>query len=744
VEGAAVSASRARVAVVALAAAFACACAGAATSDSDVLGSRTAARSSFDEVRAEYVPSDGVLLDRRGVPLAAVRVDAKARRGEWVALSDVSPAMSAALIAAEDKRFYEHAGVDWTGLASAAWDSVWRAADGRRLRGGSTLTMQLAGLLDPALQPHARDERTFAQKWDQMEAARSLERTWSKNEILEAYLNLSAYRGELTGLRAAALGLFGKTPPGLDARESAILVALLRGPAAKAPIVAQRACAVAVLANADAPCEPIRALASVALAGGARAPRTQGLAPHLAVKLVKAPGERLASTLDGELQAYANATLRDHLVELAASGVEDGAIVVLDNASGDVLAYVGSSGELSRAPDVDGAAAPRQAGSTLKPFLYALALDARVLTAASLVDDSPLAIPTARGVYVPQNYDRDFRGSVSVRTALASSLNVPAVRTLELLGVDRFHDVLRNAGLTTLTETPDYYGAALALGGADVTLVALTNAYRALANGGVASPVRYRPGTEAVAPRRVVGTEAAFIVTDILADRGARAATFGLENPLATRPWSAAKTGTSKDMRDNWCIGYTARYTVGVWVGNFSGAPMHDVSGVTGAAPIWRDLMHFLHRAQPSPPPAAPATLVSASVTFDPPVEPARREWFVRGTAQAEVRLAAGVRDDDALPAPKIRYPAPDTIIALDPDIPHAHQRVAFTAGALAHDVRWRVDDDELPDRGARALWSPAPGRHQVMLVDGNGKVLTRVRFEVRGNLSRMAAGAAQ
>ncbi|MFO1414696.1 MAG: penicillin-binding protein 1C [Burkholderiales bacterium] len=697
----------------------------------------------FAQVRAAYVPSDAVLLDRQGAPLAAVRIDAKARRGEWVALADVSPAMSAALIAAEDKRFYEHGGVDWTGLASAAWDSVWRAADGKRLRGGSTLTMQLAGLLDPALRPAGHDERTLAQKWDQIEAARALERTWTKNEILEAYLNLSTYRGELTGLRAAAQGLFGKTPSGLDAREAAILVALLRAPAAKPTLVAQRACAVAAVASPDAACEPIRALANVALAGGARAARSTGLAPHLAVRLAKTPGERVPSTLDGELQAFAVATLRDHLVELAARGVEDGAIVVLDNATGEVLAYVGSSGELSQSPEVDGAAAPRQAGSTLKPFLYALAIDQRVLTAASLVDDSPLAIPTARGMYVPQNYDRDFRGSVSVRTALASSLNVPAVRTLELMGVDRFHETLRNAGLATLTEAPDYYGAALALGGADVTLVALTNAYRALANGGVATPVRYRKGAAndaAEAPRRVVGADAAFIVGDILADRGARAATFGLENPLATRLWSAAKTGTSKDMRDNWCIGWTARYTVGVWVGNFSGAPMHDVSGVTGAAPMWRDLVHFLHRAQRSLPPAAPATLAASAVAFDPPVEPPRTEWFVRGTAQAVVRSVAAAPDDDALPAPKIRYPAPDTIIALDPDIPPAHQRVAFASGPLAHDVRWRVDDDELPDRGPRALWAPVPGRHVVMLVDGDGKVLSRVAFEVRGNLPRIAA----
>ena len=195
----------------------------------------------------------------------------------------------------------------------------------------------------------------------------------------------------------------------------------------------------------------------------------------------------MTTTLDAPLQSYAIDTLRDHLSELTARGVEDGAVVVLDNATGDVLAYVGSSGELSSAAEVDGVVAPRQAGSTLKPFLYALAFDRKLLTAASLVDDSPLAIATARGVYVPQNYDRGFHGSVSVRTALASSLNVPAVRTLELVGLDRFHDTLRALGFDTLTQPDDYYGAALALGGADVTLLALTNAYRALANGGVVS-----------------------------------------------------------------------------------------------------------------------------------------------------------------------------------------------------------------------------------------------------------------
>jgi len=708
----------------------------------------TASPPAFADVKAGYVSSEALLLDRRGAPLSSARVDAKLRRLDWVRLDDVSPAMGAALVAAEDRRFWEHDGVDWTGMAVAAWDSVWRIVDGRRPRGGSTLTMQLAGLLDPALRAKGGEARTFMQKWDQADAALAIERTWTKREILEAYLNLSTYRGELSGLSVAAQGLFGKAPAGLDARESAILVALLRQPAAKPSLVAQRACAVANAVTPGTDCESIRATASLALAGAYRMPPRWNLAPHLAAKLLKSPGERVTTTLDAELQAFAIATLADHLAELAGRGVGDGAIVVLDNANGDVLAWVGSTGASSSAREVDGVVAPRQAGSTLKPFLYALALDAKLLTAASLVDDSPLAIATARGVYAPQNYDRGFHGTVSVRTALGSSLNVPAVRTLDLVGLDRFHDTLRRLGFDTLTQPDDWYGASLALGGADVTLLALTNAYRALANAGVwsrtrvvaageAAPMRRPVGTDLNESRRVFGAAASFVVADILADRGARAPTFGLENPLATRVWSAAKTGTSKDMRDNWCVGFTSRYTVGVWVGNFSGAPMHDVSGVTGAAPIWRDLVHRLHRDVASDPPAAPAGLVRENVSFDPPVERERREWFVPGTATAKVRAATRLAeeegDDATVAMPRIRYPAPDTVVALDPDIPPARQRMAFVASAMPQGLRWTLNGTVIAERGPRVLWAPVPGRHVLALEDANGVAVSTAAFEVRG-----------
>jgi penicillin-binding protein 1C len=490
---------------------------------------------------------------------------------------------------------------------------------------------------------------------------------------------------------------------------------------------------VAGIATPQLVCEDVRATAMVALAGAYRLAQRENFAPHLAARLLKTPGARITTTLDADLQRYAVGALRDHLAELADRAVGDGAIVVLDNASGDVLAWVGSSGELSSAAQVDGVLAPRQAGSTLKPFLYAQAIDSRVLTAASLVDDSPVAIATERGAYIPQNYDRSFRGTVSVRTALASSLNVPAVRTVELIGIDRFYDTLRQLGLDSLSEPADFYGASLALGGADVTLLTLANAYRTLANGGDWSATRVvAQGADAPA-HRVFGRDTAFIIGDLLSDRSARATSFGLENALATRVWSAVKTGTSKDMRDNWCVGFTSRYTVGVWVGNFSGAPMRDVSGVTGAAPIWRDIIHHLHASEPSSPPRGSSGVLRQTVAFDPPVEAERSEWFLRGTETATMRGNAG----QALAVsatPTIRYPTADTIIALDPDIPPGSERVVFSASPAMPGLQWRIGDAVLPAPRGRADWTPVPGRHTLVLEDAGGKPLSTLEFEVRGN----------
>jgi len=669
------------------------------------------------QVRAAFKPSNAQLLDRHGVPVESVRIDMRARRMAWTPLADISPALGVAVLQAEDQRFMEHGGIDVRAIGQAAWDNLFR----ERPRGASTITMQLAGLLDAELKASAGG-RNWTQKFNQALAARELEAGWSKAQILEAYLNLASYRGELQGIAAASQALFGKAPSGLDLAEATILAALLRAPGAAPKAVARRACALAGELKLRAGCNSIEWQTEVAL-GRPAASALKAQPAQVARKLLGQDGQDVRSTLDAGLQRFALESLRRHLRELNDRNVADGAAVVIDNASGELLAYVGNAGR----GEVDGIAALRQAGSTLKPFLYELAIERRLLTAASLLDDSPIDVAGEAGLYVPQNYDRQFKGYASVRTSLASSLNIPAVRTLLLLGPERFHGRLQDLGIGSLKEDASFYGPSLALGSADVSLLELSNAYRTLANGGLYGTVTLHARAQE-AKQRVLDAGAAWIVGDILSDRGARSPTFGLRNDLATPYWSAVKTGTSKDMRDNWCVGYSSRYTVGVWVGNFDGQPMWDVSGVSGAAPVWRDLMDYLHRDQPSRQGAAPNGVLGRQVRYAPAHESARQEWFLRGTETALVEAVAPERR-----APKIIYPVDGSILAVDPDIPSERERVLFQAQA-GQGLRWRLDDAEQGAADTVLAWRPLVGRHRLELLDAQGKVLATTRFEVRGN----------
>jgi len=716
---------------------------------------------SFAEVRAAYTPSDAVLLARDGRPLQSRRIEMKQRRLSWTRIEDVSPTLLRAVLASEDRKFYEHSGVDWGAAAASAWRNLWNT----RTRGASTLSMQLVGLLDEQEDKSARRQgrRNVSQKLSQAAAALWLEQRWKKDDILEAYLNLAGFRGEMVGVAAMSRGLFGKWPDGLDEHESALAVSLLRAPGAAPKTVAARACGVLQAMkqmkrgkgspDVAVDCDGMEGLARLALAGGLRdqeagwlgSEQSPGLAPHLAQKLLTRPGERLKSTLDADLQRMVNDALQSQLQGLARQNAEDGAVLVLDNASGEVLAWVGSSGgALSQAPEVDGVTALRQAGSTLKPFLYALAFERRDLTAASLIDDSPLAVTTSNGLYVPQNYSPDYRGWVSARMALGGSLNVPAVRTLVRIGPDVFRDRLYAYGFKSLTENGDYYGYSLALGSADISLLMLANAYRTLANGGQWSPLKVMAGSKPRAPctegacsgvftgaaKRVAAPAAVFIVNDILSDRAARVGTFGLESWLATPYWSAAKTGTSKDMRDNWCVGFSARYTVAVWVGNAAGEAMHDVSGVSGAAPVWREVMDWLNRGGKAVPRAVPSGLVQQTIRFEPTDkirEAPRREWFLAGTGMRVVRLA----EPTALA--HIAYPGQGTIIALDPDIPPERQRIVLQlSGQPAKGWQWHIDGQRLGRANQETLWRPMPGKHRLALLDANGNEQENVGFEVR------------
>lgn len=685
----------------------------------------------YEEVRAIHSGSEAVLLDRNNVVINRFRVDHQQRMLGWIALDAMSPILLRVVVASEDQRFWKHPGVDPIGMVSALLDNLQRT----RARGASTISMQLASLLDQTYSSHG-----WRGKLKQVRDAMAIELHWSKREILEAYLNLASFRGELVGIDAASRGLFAKGPGGLDTADAAVLAALLRAPGATRYKIGQRACAAMRAIQMEAGCERAHFTANgLPVAGYPMLGINE--APHLARRLLRAPGESIRVTLDADLQRFASETLRTHLAELTQRNVEDGAVVVLDNLSGEVLAYVGSSGDLSGAANVDGVAASRQPGSTLKPFLYGLAMDQRWLNASSILDDSPLALTTPSGLYIPQDYDRNFHGAVSVRTALGSSLNVPAVRTLTQVGVDRFLSTLRDFGLSNLTRDADHYGFGLALGGAETNLLELSNAYRALANAGVWTPTRFTQEPSRPISRQALSPQASFIIGDILSDPDARAMTFGLSSALSTRTWAAVKTGTSKGMRDNWAIGYTNRYTVGVWVGNFSGAPMWDVSGVTGAAPIWRDLIEHLHEQHASHPPASPAGVQRQEVVFKPAFEASRSDWSIVDTLRpAEARVTRQL----VVARAQLIAPPDGAVIAPDPDIPERRQSLLLQSNSAARTCL-RLDGKIAARCGQSKilLALPQPGKHVLTLTDPHGNLLDTHIFEVRGLVTRTSGKVA-
>jgi penicillin-binding protein 1C len=639
-----------------------------------------AALPDFHALRASYVSSEGRLLDRKGELLQEVRISSKGRALGWVSLEKVSPVLPQALLAVEDKRFFEHQGVDFKAVAAALWQNT----TGGTRRGASTITMQLANHLEPEL----KGKKSFRSKIRQAKIALDLEKQWTKPQILEAYLNLVTFRGEHVGLAAASRALFNQDPHGLGLKESYLLAALLKSPGMPSLQAGNWLCVYAEQNPALGDCESLRDFAKFTLDSAPGIERRARLSPHLARQLVKT-ASTVRSSLEADLQRRAIGLLREQVAALGSQNARDGAVVVLDNATGEVLAYVGSSGNASEAGEVDMALSRRQAGSTLKPFLYATALEKKYLTTESWLLDEPFEVAVeGRGAYRPENYDKTFKGPVTVGQALGSSLNIPAVRVVELLGVEPFWSALVKLGFSELKEAEEY-GASLSLGTADVNLLELANAYRALANGGEWAPSTF--GAKSKGKRRVFRREVAEEISAILASRENRALTFGWDSLLSTPYGTAVKTGTSKDMRDNWCIGYSRHYTVAVWMGNSGGEPMWQVSGVSGAAPIWRGLMDHLHRNRYSAPYLARA---------------AKPQKFHRAQFG------------------KILYPVAGAILALDPDIPPGRELVQVE---IEGEGVVKVNNEVI----AGGRWVPRPGKHILSLLKGE-QILDQIQVEVR------------
>jgi penicillin-binding protein 1C len=660
------------------------------------------------------------LLDRHGNLLRSFRSE-RETLCQPVPLAQVSPWMVLATLAAEDKRFWQHQGVDTQAVARAVALDL-RA--GKALSGASTLSQQLARYLEPR-------PRTLWGKVKEALGARRLEREHGKGAILEAYLNSGSYGGVYQGVEAASQAYFGVSASQLSLAQAALLAGVPKAPAHYEPLhhraQAQKRQAW-VLSRVEA--EGWATAEELALARQEHlvvlSPKQAFSAPHFCDALRRwrpqASGE-LRTTLDGPLQEDLEDLLRAHLARLKSQRVTQAALLVLDNRRGEVLAWVGSADWYGGASgQVDSVLALRQPGSSLKPFLYALGFS-QGWHASMLVDDAPYS---NQGGFTPRNYDRGYHGRVSLRQALACSYNIPAVKMIETLGVEPTYRLDRRFGLRSLDQGADHYGPGLALGDGEVSLLELATGYAALARGGLWRPARFtlektpleRPEMQS---HRALDAASCFQVLDVLADNNARRAAFGPDSVLRLPFDVAVKTGTTKDYRDNWCIGTTPEWTVAVWAGNHDAAPMRRVSGVSGAGPLFHDAAMRVARERPPTPFEVPAGL--QRVRVDPST--GRRdpgdgratveEWVQERYLDRLNGTDVALLDPRGAPAggARISFPRPGQVFVLDPQATRAEQSFRpRCSGPQAKELRWSLD-------GA-ALDSPAPwialsaGRHQL------------------------------
>ena len=529
-----------------------------------------------------------------------------------VPLSAVSPTFLNAIVAAEDSRYRSHGPVDYLAMARAAW----QAARSRRVvSGASTITMQLARMV-------RRTPSMLVGKFVQVWTACRLSAGMNADEILAAYVNRVPMGGNVYGVEAAARTYFGVPAASLDLAQASLLAAIPNDPNGLYPYERWRA----LKDRQRYVLERMRKDGYITADQVLRAseeqialrPRGQGIvaAPHflfwLAGQLPDGTA-KVRTTIDRGLQQFVETQVVQVLSSLSSRNVHHAAVIVVDNHTGQVLAYVGSPDYFSEVQmgRNDGVQALRQPGSALKPFLYQLALENRTIHPNTILADVPAHYAIPGGLlYSPIDYNGTYQGPVRVRLALADSLNVPAVRVLSMVGVGSFLGRLHALGFSHLQGSPDYYGLGLTLGGGEVSLWELTRAYVALAHRGRAIDLIATINAQTKPPAAAIGEPAAWeLVTDILSDSHARAKAFGLGSVLDMPFPAAVKTGTSSDFRDTWTVGFTSDYTVGVWVGNFNGEPMHSVSGVTGAAPLWNRVMLHLHEDRDPQPFPAPRGL---------------------------------------------------------------------------------------------------------------------------------------
>ncbi len=675
------------------------------------------------------------LQDFHGRDIAIIPT-ADARVQIPLSLEEMGEYLPQITVALEDKRFESHFGVDFRALCAALWRDI---RSGRIVSGGSTITEQLVK------NASARQGRSWLGKLREAVAAWKLEHRWGKSQILAAYLNRVSYANRRLGPEAAARAYFGKSAAHLTLAESIYLAGLPQAPSRFNPWTHPEAAAARYR----------RDLARLAEAGVITPAQRDLLAtppailhcdpPHLAPNFVDAVlrGNRslhgiVRTTLDLDLQRTAEWLVRSHLASLHRADLTQTSMVIVENSTGAVRALVGSSDYAIS--QINGALRPHSSGSTLKPFIYLDAIDRRIITAATLLPDTPDALRDAYADYDPRNFTRRCLGPVRVREALACSLNVPAVVTLSRLGARPAFYTLQKWGFQ-FDRSFDDYGAGFILGNAGVRLVDLAAAYSSLARGGLAMPPRFIE-TRLAPVTRMASPDSVAIITDILCDNDARRRAFGVNSPLNLKQRVAAKTGTSSGFRDEWTVGFDKEHTVAVWAGNFDGHPLGALLSIHTAAPLWATTMNYLLRDDhPLPPP--PATLVrrdvcsltgwlpcpkspgtvselflpgtephtDASPFFSPTGAPLLPPEYAAWCATPDNTIGARVR-----PQPRILTPFPGAHYVIDPILSRDQQMVELTS-TIPGNVQWFVNGRPVPPQpDGRTFWKLEPGAWQIRI----------------------------
>ncbi|MBN1273653.1 MAG: penicillin-binding protein 1C [Candidatus Aminicenantes bacterium] len=702
--------------------------------------------------RAKLEPGPVVslrIVDRHNVHLREV-LSSSGGHCRWIPWEKLPDGLVAATLAAEDKYFFLHNGVNPLAMGRAIIQNITHR---RVISGASTISQQLIRNIY-----HGR-RNIFSKLYEAWMALR-LEKSLTKEKILVQYLNRICFGNQAYGIEAASRLYFDKRASDLSLAEAAFLAGLPRSPAGLNPYrffpraeerqenILKRMLAwnlISSEAYERAVHEKIRVL-----------PASQKFrAPHFCdfiLKRIQESGtfspDLIRTTLEYSLHKKIEMLVQGHLKNNEKKGITNAAVVVLENSRGEILSMVGSGDFFSVEHDgqVNGALSLRQPGSTLKPFTYALALE-NGLTASSLLEDREMSLSTPEGSFRPRNYDKRYHGPVRIRSALACSYNIPAVSLVEKMGPDLLYYRLKKNGFTSLTKSPGFYGVGLTLGNGEVTLLELVQGYATLARGG-----RWIPASAILNIRRcdnrnislktdgfrdVFSPGISYIITSILADHDARVPAFGLNTPLNLPFPCAAKTGTSKDFRDNWTIGYTPRYTVGVWVGNFDAEPMRNISGITGCGPLFHDIMLLLEKNGPSLSFITPKDIVRCSVCpktgqkAGPLCPGSIEEIFIKGTEpRISCPLHQAQRGEQAfIPLshsawarpqrqPRITFPADGDVFMIDPVLRKEYQTLILQASVperySVNKVEWWINEEPagISSYPFRFRWKLEPGSY--------------------------------